>query len=62
MKFTLEIACDNDAFEASPALEVQRILRSAARRVAAQGLRTSNTSLFDGYGNKVGQWTYDGAK
>lgn len=62
MKFTLTIDCDNVAFDASPALEVQRILRSAARRVEAQGLRTSNTGLFDGNGNKVGQWTYEGAK
>lgn len=62
MRFTLTINCDNDAFEASPALEVQRILRSAARRVEAQGLRAPNTSLFDAYGNKVGQWTYEGAK
>lgn len=61
MKFTLEIACDNDAFEASPALEISRILESVARRIKYRGLEDSN-KVFDANGNRVGQWTYGESK
>lgn len=62
MKFTLEIDCDNDAFDGSPQLELSRILQCAARRLASQGINTTNTALFDANGNKVGQWTYGETK
>jgi hypothetical protein len=53
MKFTLEINCDNAAFEADPAFEVARILRVAANLLDRDDLR-----LMDRNGNHVGQMTW----
>jgi len=65
-KFTLEIDCDNAAFEGidepgSGALaEVGRILGVESKRL--QRAITSGKmrrGLMDGNGNTVGSWTYD---
>lgn len=55
MQFYLQIDCDNAAFEETPASEIARILRDAAKRVEddADGL-DERAPLYDANGNKVG--------
>lgn len=57
MKFTLEIKCDNAAFDDEPLAEVARILRAEAARIdhwVGDGAKTWDDSLHDVNGNKVG--------
>jgi hypothetical protein len=59
MKFTLEITCDNSAFEGhdETCAEVGRIIIKAARKVMdGQGAGP----LHDINGNKVGSFQFDG--
>lgn len=65
-KFTLEIDCDNAAFEdigeaQSGALaEVGRILGVASKKLQrATTTGKMRQGLMDGNGNSVGSWTYD---
>jgi hypothetical protein len=51
MKFTLEIDCDNAAFEDEMASEIARILRTTAKRVADG---EDDMRLRDVNGNTVG--------
>ncbi len=51
MKFSLEIECDNAAFEDEPATEIGRILREAAKRVEDGNI---DFPLRDINGNTVG--------
>lgn len=61
MKFTIEINCDNAAFEEHLNGEIVRILRSVVRRLELDGLsfekETSDMTLWDVNGNKVGKAT-----
>jgi hypothetical protein len=55
MKFKLEIACDNAAFDPDPAREVARILRNLADRCEDHlPARGDFFVLRDACGNKVG--------
>lgn len=55
MKFTLEIDCDNAAFDPSPGEEINRILSRLAEcgEPFAAG---DQAPLFDTNGNRVGHW------
>ncbi len=53
MKFTLEMECDNEAFEANHAMEISRILQSAIKRIKSG---SDSGPLFDYDGNRVGTW------
>ncbi len=53
MRFTLEIECDNDAFEPSPKMEIARILCATVKRIKSGA---DSGPLFDENGNKVGKW------
>jgi hypothetical protein len=60
MKFTLEITCDNDAFEDSVDREVSSILDDLSHRIYL-GENFDRVVLFDHNGNRVGfaQFTED---
>jgi len=61
MKFTLEINCDNAAFEDEPATELGRILREIAQKVEDGFLgslgATEYRLAFDINGNHVGSYS-----
>jgi|LakMenEpi03Aug12_release.lakeMendotaPanAssembly.Ray.scaffolds.fasta_scaffold4357675_1 hypothetical protein len=54
MLFVAEIECDNEAFESSRPIEVARILRDLADRIANSSPDTLNFGLRDINGNQVG--------
>lgn len=58
MKFSLEIDCNNAAFEGDPTAEIARLLRAVADAVPSIGIggrRLRNElPLFDADGNRVG--------
>jgi hypothetical protein len=58
MKFTLEIQCDNAAFENDPAKEVARILREVAKQVGAYPAFPSVCKARDLNGNTVGTYGF----
>ena len=53
MKFTLEIECDNAAFEPDARREISRILLAAVKSVQTG---VTYTPIFDINGNRVGTW------
>lgn len=57
MKFTLEIKCDNAAFEPDPSTETARILEEVSRRVDSDS-STSGT-VRDINGNTVAQYAFE---
>ena len=56
MKFTLEINCDNAAFEDFPEQEISRILTEAAMIVEVGGSIVPGSILRDINGNTVGSF------
>ncbi|MCA1841068.1 MAG: hypothetical protein LC723_12220 [Actinobacteria bacterium] len=61
MKFTLEITCDNAAFDENPFPEVARILREAARKVDDGLVKIGQEQpLRDVNGNRVGSFVMKG--
>lgn len=59
MKFTLEIDCDNDAFQPSPAAELARILREVAEDLdsdAANDADPTMHTIMDANGNTCGYY------
>lgn len=59
MKFVLEMACDNAAFDEDLPGEVARILRHHADGIARHALMAGDTGrVMDGNGNTVGTWRY----
>ena len=59
-KFTLEIKCENAAFEDDRAGEVARILRDAAGKIAIPGaIPGAEYTLRDINGNRVGYFKWD---
>lgn len=54
MKFTVEIECDNAAFEAGPNEEIARILRDLADTLEAHPAAGGAFPLRDINGNRVG--------
>jgi len=64
MKFWLEIACDNAAFEPDLEKEVARILREAAKKVADPKyakwtVDPAELTLQDANGNTVGSFRFE---
>lgn len=59
MKFTLEIDCDNAAFEESPNAQLAYIFKimHGAFKHMADGVDYG--PVFDANGNKVGKWEID---
>lgn len=56
MKVTIEINCDNAAFEDDPSLEVARILKDVCKKIDGHPNFSDgfSTALFDINGNEVG--------
>lgn len=54
MKFTLEIECDNAAFEGDPNEEIARILRDLVDDLEARPAARGTFPLRDSNGNRVG--------
>jgi hypothetical protein len=58
MTFTLEIACDNAAFEGGHSVEIARILNRLAKQLSGEELHVGDEiKLRDANGNTVGQAT-----
>ena len=58
MKFTVQIDCDNAAFEGDDLFsEVRAILGEVANQVGDKGHRDGGT-LRDANGNRVGRWDF----
>ena len=57
MKFTIEIECDNAAFEDSPEAEVVRILQELVYQIRFEGDLAH--ALLDINGNRVGRSTVE---
>jgi hypothetical protein len=58
IRFVLEVACDNAAFDPEPRWELACILRSAADRLEERGIQ-DRFSLLDINGNEVGEARLD---
>jgi hypothetical protein len=58
MKYTVEIYCDNAAFEEEPAREIVRILRHVADQLAWEYVPPDVIQLRDLNGNRVGRAVY----
>jgi hypothetical protein len=59
MRFTVNMTCDNAAFEEDPAAETARILRDMAQKLEmGQGDNRWHT-ILDVNGNDVGRWKLD---
>lgn len=59
MKFTIEIQCDNAAFDGNNiGYETATILRDAAKKLETLDGSVISFSLFDSNGNKVGKAEY----
>jgi hypothetical protein len=56
MTFTINMTCDNAAFEDEPEAEVARILRSIAAQLEQEGTSRFYETIFDENGNDVGRW------
>jgi hypothetical protein len=56
MKFTINMTCDNAAFEDEPAPEVARILRSIANKLDERDGYDKYQTILDVNGNDVGRW------
>jgi hypothetical protein len=56
MTFTINMTCDNAAFEDEPEAEVARILRSIAAQLEQEGTSRFYETIFDENGNVVGRW------
>ncbi len=54
--FTLEMDCDNAAFEGDPAPEAVRILRAIADKIEAGA--ADNGRVSDVNGNAIGRWYF----
>lgn len=61
-KFTLEISCDNAAFEDDAGQEIANILARVGSAVLVHNLgvqaRSDWAALYDSNGNRVGAWDY----
>jgi len=58
MKYTVEIYCDNAAFEEEPAREIVRILRHVADKLAWEYVPPDVLFFNDLNGNRVGRAVY----
>jgi hypothetical protein len=58
-KFTVQMTCDNAAFE-EPGPEVARILLELSRKVAGGFFDRDCGLLIDENGNEVGAWEWTG--
>jgi hypothetical protein len=54
MKFTIQIDCDNAAFEDDIGTELSRILRGVAANVESSDIRPSKVPVRDANGNTCG--------
>lgn len=59
MKFTVQLDCDNFAFDEAPTDEVARILQNLAKRLEREGLQWV-VGLTDLNGNRVGEARWEG--
>ena len=53
-RFTLQMTCDNDAFEAETDAEIVRILREVANRIERGDSYSTFRNIHDANGNIVG--------
>ncbi len=56
MQFTINMTCDNAAFEDNPEREVARILRNLAQTLRNGPASRFYETIFDVNGNDVGWW------
>lgn len=57
MKFSLDIRCDNAAFDDAPGAEIAKLLRDVAERFdGVRNLPEQSALLRDANGNRVGAW------
>lgn len=54
--FTLNIRCDNDAFQPDPEFEISRILRELSFRIKEERPTGKYKNLHDANGNIVGTY------
>lgn len=59
VKFTIEMRCDNAAFEDEPMIELGCILSELGDKFTNGGDGRLDGILFDRNGNRIGTWRYN---
>jgi hypothetical protein len=60
--FVLTINCENDAFQPDPTMELERLLRDIADRIAMGDVISTYRTIYDANGNDVGRFKLIGAR